>query len=82
MSPFSAVASTRGSRRRRATSSVADRLGRGRGRSSATGVPSLVMVSVSPLWTRASTSPPWLRMSRTETLLWSGVAVIPSSYHP
>lgn len=71
----SASGSTRGRFLRRRISSVGLALGRGRGRSSATGVPSRVMTMRSPCSTRRRTSPPLLRSSRTVT------ASIPQMYH-
>ncbi len=56
-----------GSVARRATSSAMGTARRRNGRSSATSAPSRVTISDSPPVTRFSTSPPWLRSSRTQT---------------
>ena len=71
-----ASGSTSGRWRRRRISSVALKLRRGSGRSSATGTPSRVTTIRSPRSTRRSTSPPLFRRSRTLTN-----SVIPQAYH-
>ncbi len=67
MSRRRAPGSTRGRFLRRRISSAGLALERGRGRSSATGVPSRVMTMRSPCSTRRRTSPPLFRSSRTVT---------------
>ena len=73
LSAQSTIASMTGRRRQRRSSSAAGMPPDGSGRNSATGSPSKVTVSDSPLATRWRTRPPWLRRSRTETWFICGV---------
>ncbi len=75
MSALRTVGSIGGSCLRRASSASADNRGRGTGRSSATGLPALVIVIGSPRPARSTTSPPLFRRSRMLT------SVIRRAYH-
>lgn len=85
MAAFVVLASMTGNCRHRTSSEVALRRGRGIGCNWATGRPSFVTRREAPRSTRVSTSPPWLRSSRTVTSSaerrshrWDG-ALIPAS---